>query len=480
MRPDLIADLILSNAPEPIALDPWQRFYLRDSSKLIAILKSRRVGGSWTMALKTFIRAMLKPDYHALFVSMNLDEARGKIDYIEQFHQMTPEPWRLSLRSRSRDEIVFADRDARRSVIRSLASKAPRGRGGDVGISELPHCQNAREIYEGALHCAAREEDDRVTVESTPLAADDIFHELTKGSRLNPRRYEIPWWLSSGLSTDLHRAAREAPLMTTAQRVELFGSRSLKTIYASMSEKSFQRESELLFDNDEESLFPSSLLLKSSEPDFGERAEGLRYIALRSVPKPTDWAWLKANAKGELIAGYDPARRRDKAALAIVDRIAPDRIELRMTATLAEAPFALQRSVLEGAIRSGARSIAIDATGIGLDLAERMESLHPEIARAVFFTARVKEALISSGWSAFNDEAITIPAARDLLDQFGAIRQLVSAAGNTIYKTERDSAGHQDMAWAILLAIRAARSTEPEKPRGAIEYESVIPRARRT
>ncbi len=268
--PANFARALLKVDDRPVRLDPWQASYLSSKRRFTSLLKSRRVGGSWIMTVKMFIRSQIIPRYSGVFVSMNREEARTKIDYADELYDSLPTRWKTSRVARSKDEIAFIDKAGRRATLRSLAGKAPRGRGGDVGISELPHCLDSRSIYEGALHVTARSDSDHLTIESTPLGKHGVFHDLARGLYPEFLRYEIPWWLCSALCNDINSATGEAPAMPTAERVAKFGSRALRSIYASMPEPAFQQESELNFIDLENTAFPMEMIIACAQSDFSD------------------------------------------------------------------------------------------------------------------------------------------------------------------------------------------------------------------
>ncbi len=468
--PAIFAESLFTVDGAPVRLDPWQADYLSNGSRFNVILKSRRVGGSWVMTARMFTRSQIAPRYSGVFVSMNREEARGKIDYADELHESLPLRWRLKRISRSKDEIAFVDSAGRRSVLRSLAAKAPRGRGGDVGISELPHCLNSRLIYEGALHVTARKESHQLTVESTPLGKGGPFFDLCRGRYAEFRRYDVPWWLCSALCLNVEKAAIEAPAMTTGGRVEKFGMPGLKSIYASMPEPAFRQESELEFTEMENAAFPMELLLACSEPEFGDTPQSaLVYRKVNGVPTDSDWAWLDRSRRGTLTAGYDPARKNDRAALVILD-MAGDKFETRMIVVIRGETFARQKLLVEAALRHGVRSLRIDSTGMGMDISERLEDENPGVARGLTFTAKSKQMMIAGAYNAFSDRRLLIPADRDLLKEIGSIREEVSDSGTTLYHSRSGADGHGDMAWALLLALEAARGAFAE---AAVSYESL-------
>lgn len=455
---------------EPLCLDPWQESFLASPSRFTVVLKSRRVGGSWAMAARMFARSQTIRRYGGVFVSMNREEARGKIDYADEFHEALPLKWRLRRVARSKDEIAFESAYGGRAALRSLAAKAPRGRGGDVGISELPHCQNAKGIYEGALHVTARSMDHQLTVESTPLGKGGVFHDICRGRYTDFTRYEVPWWLCRALCADVARAAAEAPAMATAQRVKKFGSPALKTIYASMPETAFRQESELEFCETANAAFSMELLIACSEPEFSDSAQSaLAYRRIERIPTAADWAWLARNRRGTLTAGYDPARRNDRAALAVLDGTG-ERYETRMTVSMRDVPFAAQKEVIDAAVGAGVSKLRIDATGLGMDMAERLSRQWPQVVEEQPFTAKSKQMMVAGVYHALTDRRIVIPADRDLLAQMGSLREEVTETGAVVYRSRAGAAGHADTAWALIMAHEAARGVCGEAP---VTYESL-------
>lgn len=470
--PANFAETMLKVDDRQVKLDPWQTDYLLSGSKLTSLLKSRRVGGSWIMSLKMFIRSQMIPRYSGTFISLNREEARGKIDYADELHDSLPSSWKLKRIARSRDEIAFVDYNGRRSVLRSLAAKAPRGRGGDVGISELPHCMNANDIYEGALHVTARNADDQLTIESTPLGKNGIFHDISTGKYSQFKRLEIPWWISSALCVDIKSAEKEAPLLVTKDRVAKFGTETLQTIYASMPERSFRRESELEFSEMEDCAFPIDLLMSCSESEFGSTIDSsLLYVRVEGVPTNRHFNWLSRARQGALYAGFDPGRKKDQAALLIVD-YANGVFEVRMTVSMKNTPFATQREVLDRFLKMSTTRMAMDSTGIGMDMSERMERKYPTSAKGVHFTAGSKTMMVTGAYNIFTAGDIVIPAERELIGELASIRELVTDSGSVVYQPDAKD-HHADMAWALLLALESARGG-----RGVMkaDYESISKR----
>ncbi|GMT42512.1 MAG: hypothetical protein IEMM0002_0923 [bacterium] len=458
----------------PVTLDPWQRDYLQDECKFINILKSRRVGGSWAMTLKMFIRSQLLGDYSGTFISMNLEEAVGRIEYAERMYESLPRRFKKKRVTRSKTELVFEDFRGRRAVLRSLASRAPRGKGGDVGISELPHCRDAQKIYEGALHVTSRSQRHMLTIESTPFGKCGIFHDVCKGKFPQFKRYEIPWWHCSVLCNDVERAMREAPMLATQKRVENFGTPSIRAIFDSMPIAAFRQESELAFIESDAAAFSMELLEKNCIADFGTDSEsGLRFLSINKIPSLDDWLWLDKNIKGILFAGYDVGRKKDEAVLFILDDFS-NRLEARMMVRLADTDFVSQENVILEAMRRGVKMFSIDSTGIGLPLAEKIQTRFGSRVTPVHFTAPIKSRLVSTTRMLLINRKLLLPLKRSVLEQMQSVQQKVTDSGNVIFHAARSAGHHADIAWAVMLACRAAHSGE--KPAEKPQYEKLSAR----
>ena len=82
-------------------------------------------------------------------------------------------------------------------------------------------------------------------------------------------------------------------------------------------------------------------------------------------------------------------------------------------------------------IASFARRLAIDETGIGMQMADELARRWGEAkVQRVYFTARVKEELAERLRHAFIDKIIRIPPDNDLREDLHSVKRLVSDSGN--------------------------------------------------
>ena len=97
------------------------------------------------------------------------------------------------------------------------------------------------------------------------------------------------------------------------------------------------------------------------------------------------------------------------------------------------------------------RKMCVDATGLGMQLAEDLQRDFGPIIHPVTFTNQNKVEMFNGLKKAFSDGSCLIPDNPDLLKEFQSIKRVITA--NSIsYQAERDDSGHADNAVASALA----------------------------
>ncbi|HUX15253.1 MAG TPA: hypothetical protein VMW52_02205, partial [Phycisphaerae bacterium] len=120
--------------------------------------------------------------------------------------------------------------------------------------------------------------------------------------------------------------------------------------------------------------------------------------------------------------------------------------------------FAEQQGRLESWFRlAGHRRTAIDATGLGMQLAEwAVERFGKHAAEAVTFTRISSERTAMVLLGMFQDRRIRIPADRRLRESLHAVQKVITPGGNVRVQAARDDAGHSDEFYALALLADAA------------------------
>jgi phage FluMu gp28-like protein len=155
-----------------------------------------------------------------------------------------------------------------------------------------------------------------------------------------------------------------------------------------------------------------------------------------------------------------------KADLADTAHPAPDTLPVavaRLVRTFSNTPFAEQLEFARELLslpgpdgRPLIRRACIDATGMGAPLAESLEREFGPRVEPVTFTAAVKEDMAYRVKRRMEQRLDLIPEAPEIARAFGAVKKLVTVAGNTRFDAERTDLGHADEFWAKALADLAA------------------------
>ena len=169
--------------------------------------------------------------------------------------------------------------------------------------------------------------------------------------------------------------------------------------------------------------------------------------------------------------GVDIGRAHDLTAIAELAAVGE---ELRLVdlETIERAPFAEQRELLWSRLsRPSVRGVAIDATGIGAQLAEETRAKFWSRVEPVQFTNAVKNGLFQSLHRAMEEGRLVLPADRELREDVNAMHRKISTGGNIQFTAPRRPDGHSDRACAIALAVDCA---ERNARRGPIIMPEVL------
>lgn len=159
---------------------------------------------------------------------------------------------------------------------------------------------------------------------------------------------------------------------------------------------------------------------------------------------------------GTLYAGYDVGRKRDLGVLALVETT-PTGFVSRGFVDMDRRPFADQFALLESVLAHGNVSrLAIDASGIGLQLAEQAVAKHGSRVEAVTYTQQVKDDLCSRMLKVFQNGEIRIPNDATLLADLHSVEKSFTATGAVRFSAGRESGSHADRFQALALALSAA------------------------
>lgn len=471
----IYADAFVKINEKAINLDFWQERFLQDTAKYSITLKSRRTGFSFIVALKGLIKALDKgrSKYVRQFVSYNEEDAKEKITYAREFYESIPQKYKKKLVSATKTSLEFLDRSGKTvSRLISIACRPPRGRGGDIVFDEMAiYPENkAKIIYTAGLPVIAR--GGCVEIGSTPLGKIGTFYNIfiDKKKYSEYKRYTIPWWFASELCKDVAKAVKLAPKMESEERVKLFGTENIKTMFNSMLLEDFQQEMECIFIDSAMSFITLDLIY--------ENTPGLRSIDRTSaliggdVIKDRDIEAEKEievqiftdvdslclgynkDKHGLLFAGYDVARYRDAAVIFVLGLL-PDNKKIAVAEIeMKNKTFEYQRDQIRKMMKLlPIARCAIDKTGQGLDTTETLQKeFGSSKIEGIEFNIASKEILAIEVRTGMEMKEFLLHNSSKFQKQIHSIKRIATSGGSFRYDATRDKDGHADSFWAFALA----------------------------
>jgi phage FluMu gp28-like protein len=183
-------------------------------------------------------------------------------------------------------------------------------------------------------------------------------------------------------------------------------------------------------------------------------------IRLMSIPELMEYAGRAAQSadaqKFALYLGVDVARKTDLCVFDVGEKIGDvvwDRARLELSGrTFSEIEAELHRLLKMSAIKR----VCIDATGLGMQLAEQAKERFGWKVEPITFTAPVKEELAFNMRSDFEDRKVRITSDDKLSADLHAMRKEVTSSGNFRFGGESGES-HCDRFWAKALRQHAAR-----------------------
>lgn len=465
---------------KPLVLDFWQEDFITSTKQFISILKSRRTGFSFATALKGLSKALDpgRQKYVKQFVSYNESDALEKIRYAREFYDSIPKWARKPIVTENKSELEFLDANGKTtSRLISMPCRPPRGKGGDISLDEfgifLPNMSKL--VYTAALYVISR--GGNIEVGSTPLGCIGRFYEICTDRKKYPayQRFNVPWWFSTALCTDVARAVREAPEMNTAERVERFASSTLKEIFSNDVLEDFQQECECAFIDTAESYISleeiyscvpgmnDGLLaaeISDEMPEVGEAESWLskeleiHHSVSDMCTKPYD-----IDRDGVLYIGYDIAKKRDATSIFVLGKLSDGRKKVYGYEELRAKDFEYQINCIRELLKSlPVRRVCLDSTGMGAPIAERLEKEFGAKVEGVLFNTESKEVMAQNIKIGLQRKEFILPNDKNLHHQIHSIRRIPTVGGHFRYDADRDENGHADSFWAFALANNACEN----------------------
>jgi phage FluMu gp28-like protein len=171
---------------------------------------------------------------------------------------------------------------------------------------------------------------------------------------------------------------------------------------------------------------------------------------------PKDFAYLET-CRNPILIGYDVARTTHLSVIDVEEQVGDVYWE-RMRIELRNKSFAEQEAEFNKLMALPAvRRACIDATGLGMQLAERAVERWGFRAEAVRFSAQVKEDLAFPLRAAHEDRRLRYPKSDALRADLRGIKKETTASGNIRFVGESNDS-HCDRFWSKALALHAGKN----------------------
>ncbi len=402
LRPEVIGD-IRSRAYD--TLYQYQRDWLDDESRFRLILKSRQTGFSYLTGFEVMMGALTRGE-NQIVVSASQDQS----DIVRRYCTLWADKYEVEYLEDGNSLIMPG---GKRCIFLPCNPRTVQGYTGDVYLDEFAWHMKNRLMWSTVIPIATQGSK-RITVISTPYTETDMFGELV----MNPDKYNR----FSRHKVTIHDAIKDGLPV------------NLDDIISLLDDISFAQAYECKF-------FADALSLLSPE----EVRAAFDEECLHYVP-----GWVNG--------GVDIGRYKDLTALVLAEQYVDNSdklVGIRKIDTLNNATFETQKSHIASVIENWRiKRLAIDATGIGANLAEDMQKMYPGKVLPTTFTREKKEEWALGVKKLFESGRISIPNNRDLVMQLHAIKRKPTERGFTYDADRNEQVKHADLFWALALAVQ--------------------------
>lgn len=407
---------------------PYQRRWVEDKGRFRIWLAARQIGKSFGLSFDAVLDAASR---RTLWVNLSASEdqslelaekARLHLEALKVVASESNDDFFDEEGNRYKKREIRLESNGSRLIYLPANPRTARGFSGNVLLDEFAFHTDSWAIWAALAPTITRSREFRLAIASTPNGKSNKFWELWEDSQRNPATV----W--SAHHTDIHRAVAEG-----------LGIDPEELRRAVADELVWQQEYLLEF-LEENTAYLSYELIASCES----------YDATLDTPMEE-----LDRSLGELYLGMDIGRKRDLSVIWLVQRVG-DVSWTRRVIELHNVTFSVQREVLYGLLPH-VRRACIDATGLGMQLAEEAQKRYAHV-EPVTFTSAVKSDLATTLRRAFEDRAVRIPKDDRIREDLHSVRRVVTPSGNVRFDAERDQASHADRFWALALALHAHSS----------------------
>lgn len=435
--------------------EPFQIAHLDDEGTFRIENKSRQIAWSWLIAAESMADAILT-GRSSLYVSINRNEAQEKIRYARQVYEsLNVERPRIVGESQTHIELENGAR------LLSLPSRPPRGKARhNVYLDEFAHLQQPRAVYTAALPIISK--GGRLRIGSTPFGPQGMFWEIyTEQVQPYPgyRRAFTPWWMVQSMCIDIPRARQVAPGMSQNERVAMFGTERLKIIHGNMLSDDFAQEYEGNFADSGNAWITFAEWSNVQSADLLSEQQSVQGNAINAALDLIDrlrQLSLDTHIENAMTVGMDVGRTHDASEIFVCGMGTTSVIPVRANITMRKSPFDAQLAVVRKLLDAlPVVRMLIDKSGLGMQLAEQLETYYPGKVVGVDFNNANKAMWAVDARMLVQKRQIVVPVDRALAYQVASVKRIQSGS-SVIFDADRTNEHHADKFWAWALAVHAA------------------------
>lgn len=428
---------------------PYQIRWLKDHAMIKIWEKSRRIGATYVQSYEDVEDIVVKREYtpgrpvkKIYFTSADESAAREYIDYCADWAKMFN-----AAASAVGSEVLDEEKDIKALVIEfsnggkiyAMTSnpKRFRSKGGKVVWDESAHHEDQPAMWKAA-HATAAVWGYPIRILSTHLGKQSLFYRFVSDvkagkTKWSLHRVTIVDAVNDGLVDKLYGR------VTTQEERK----RYLDDLHANARSEELWEEEYMCEPVDAVTAFIPYELLYAAEKT------GILFSMIDLIEL----------SEGDLYAGWDVARKRHFSIIWILQKLG-DLKYTRHLIPMQDMPFADQMTMLESvmALRR-MRRICIDATGMGMPIAEAAVKRYGCRAEGIGMTTAIKDELAWDLRNALEDKRLLVEPDDLTRASFHAIKKITTSGKNDRFDADAtEEAGHGDHFWAAALAVHAAKS----------------------
>ena len=448
------------NIPKDALLLPYQTAWVKDSARLKIAEKSRQIGWTWATAYGLIRRKAMKDARLDAWISSRddiqarlfLEDCKGFANVLQLGAEALGE---RAIDDKGNSAYVLAMANGLRIHSMSSNPDAQAGKRGDRVLDEFALHPDPRKLY--AIAYPGITWGGSLEIFSTHRGSGNFFNSLIREikEKGNPKGFSLH---TVTLQTALDQGflyKLQSKLPADDPRQDMDEAAYFDFIRAGCpDEETFAQEYQCVPSDDATAFIDFGLL-------DGCKVQGSTDIPVRAgAPgngqEDSAFATCASRRPFPLYAGVDIGRHHDLTVFWIAALVGGVMVPLPLRILKGETFDAQEKALDEVMALPGMRRACVDATGIGMMLAERARKRHGYRVEGVTFTGPVKEKMAYALKSRMEDRTFRVPDDRAVFADFRGIRKTVTAGGNIRFDGERTKDGHSDRFWAAALCVEAA------------------------